>query len=306
MTTTTRLSIVAVCYNMAREIPRTIQSFSAAYQRDVSPDDYEVILIDNGSTTPFDEQRCKRLLPGLTVHYMRDASPSPVSAINYGLSIARGAVVGVFIDGARMATPRLFSRALQAARLHPRPVIGSLSFHLGPKPQHQSVREGYNQKVEDALLLTSRWTQDGYNLFNSCAPDLSSRLGWAEMPNETNSLFLTAAHWREIGGYDENFRAPGGGLANLDIWRRLCDDETAEIIMLLGEGTFHQLHGSATSEATLPRFLAEYESLRGQPYEGPRRRPLLFGSVPAQALPTMLRLAARASNETLSRASMRG
>ena len=77
MTATPALSIVVVCFNMAREIPRTLQSFSTAIQRDIRAQDYEVILVDNGSSIPFDEDRCRRLLPGLVVHRMETPSPSP-------------------------------------------------------------------------------------------------------------------------------------------------------------------------------------------------------------------------------------
>jgi hypothetical protein len=40
---------------MARELPRTIRSLSPIMQRGIDPADVEVILIDNGSTEPFDE-----------------------------------------------------------------------------------------------------------------------------------------------------------------------------------------------------------------------------------------------------------
>ena len=48
------VSVVVVVYNMAREAPRTLYSLSAAYQRDISAEDYEVIVVDNGSTPAFD------------------------------------------------------------------------------------------------------------------------------------------------------------------------------------------------------------------------------------------------------------
>ncbi len=276
---------------MAREVPRTIQSLSTSIQRDIASAEYEVILIDNGSTEPPDVERCRRLIPSMEFHRIETTSRSPVGALNFGLSVARGELVGVFIDGARMATPRLLARAIQASSLHPRPVIGALSFHLGPKVQQISVREGYNQRVEDSLLLANRWTQDGYNLYLNCAPDPSSAKGWSFVPNETNSLFLRTEHWREIGGFDERFQTPGGGFVNLDIWRRLCADASNEIILLLGEATFHQLHGSATGSDTLPLFAAEYERLRGERYRSPEREPVLFGTLPPQSRPIMAHLA---------------
>jgi cellulose synthase/poly-beta-1,6-N-acetylglucosamine synthase-like glycosyltransferase len=48
------MSVVVVAYNMAREMLRTLLSLSASYQRDIHADDYEVIVVDNGSTPPLD------------------------------------------------------------------------------------------------------------------------------------------------------------------------------------------------------------------------------------------------------------
>ena len=47
-----RLSIVVIAYNMARELPRTLQTLSANYQRGIDPHDYEVLILDNGITLP--------------------------------------------------------------------------------------------------------------------------------------------------------------------------------------------------------------------------------------------------------------
>ena len=48
------VSLVVVAYNIPRELPRTLLSLSSSYQRDVTVDDYEVIVVDNGSTPPVD------------------------------------------------------------------------------------------------------------------------------------------------------------------------------------------------------------------------------------------------------------
>jgi cellulose synthase/poly-beta-1,6-N-acetylglucosamine synthase-like glycosyltransferase len=63
-----KLSVIVVSYNMARELPRTIRSISPAMQHDIDSRDYEVILIDNGSTQAFDEAELRRFLPDLIVH----------------------------------------------------------------------------------------------------------------------------------------------------------------------------------------------------------------------------------------------
>jgi hypothetical protein len=106
-------------------------------------------------------------------------------------------------------------------------------------------------------------------------------------PAETNALFLPAAHWQAFGGYDTAFVSPGGGLVNLDTWARLCADPQNDLFMLLGEATFHQVHGGIATNSLAPPhdlFAAEYQRLRGRPYERPSRKPLFLGSFPRQAL----------------------
>jgi len=76
---------------------------------------------------------------------------------------------------------------------------------------------------------------------------------------------------------------PSGGLANLDLWARACADENAELIMLLGEATFHQVHGGVATNSPVSKwdlFEQEYIRLRGRPYQRPIRQPTFFGSLP--------------------------
>jgi glycosyltransferase involved in cell wall biosynthesis len=297
-----KLSVIVVSYNMARELPRTIRSLSGSMQRGISPQDYEVIVIDNGSKQAFDEAACRRWLPELIVHHMKDATVSPVPAINKGLEIANGDLVGVLIDGARMASPGMLASALMASRLHARPAVGTLSFHLGREVQMQSVRKGYDQRAEDALLESCGWEGDGYCLFDISVFAGSSHRGWFHLPAESNALFLKPADWEDIGGYDEAFAAPGGGLANLDTWKRICDDESFFVVMLLGEATFHQVHGGIATNSVCPpmeQFHAEYQRIRGRAFTAPARQPHFFGSLAPQALRSIERSASPARGDGL-------
>lgn len=286
-----KLSVVVIAYNMAREVPRTILSLSARMQRDIGEADYEVILVDNGSTSPFDEDLCRAYIPGIRILHVASPTSSPVPAINLGLAEASGDLIGVFIDGARIASPGLLSMARAAACVHERPVIGTLAFHLGPDVQDKSTDEGYNQQVEDELLAESGWEDDGYRLFSISVFAPSSRFGWFMLPAETNSLFLSRKHWDELGGYDPAFVTPGGGLANIDIWQRTTSDPAARPVLLLGEGTFHQVHGTtaglAARAARWKLFQEEFLRLRGYEYERRDVTPLLFGRMRPEALKSM-------------------
>ena len=294
------LSVVVVVYNMAREAPRTLYSLSTAYQRHIAADDYEVIVVDNGSNPPFDSDVLKELTGDFRVIRLDPAPPSPALAINRGIAEARGELIGVMIDGARMVTPGLLHFARHGAQLYERAVVTTLGWHLGYDLQGWSMQAGYDQAREDALLSEIDWPKDGYRLFEISTMAASAVDGWFQPNAESNALFLRRELWEMLGGVDERFDAPGGGLLNLDTFKRAADLLDAEQVILLGEGTFHQVHGGvAVNERveTLPGKLAEwgrqYESIRGGPFAYPKFKdpPTYIGTLPRPALARFVRAA---------------
>jgi hypothetical protein len=287
-------SIVVVVFDMEREGKRALLSLSAEYQRDVTESEYEVIVVENGSRRPIGPEFVGNLGSNFTYHSLPDAPPSPAFAINYGRRQARGDLVGVIIDGARICTPGIVKYALAAARMFANPVIATLGWHLGPSRQNLSIAEGYDQQVEDELLARIAWPEDGYRLFEIASLAGSSRDGWFVRIAESNCLFMRAETFDEIGGYDERFDLPGGGLVNLDVYSQLCGRADTNLVMLLGEGTFHQLHGGvmtnvphAENRIRWHEFERQYSEIRKKPYELPSKLCDYVGSIPPQALPSI-------------------
>jgi hypothetical protein len=284
-----RISVVVVAYNMARELPRVIYSLSTRMQRNIDASQYEVIVVHNGpkGRAPDDSLR----QPGMQLRILDVQNPtvSPAPAVNLGLKHARGELVGVMIDGARIASPGLLANTLRAAHLHPRPVIATLGFHLGPDRQGRSIRAGlYSREIEDGLLASVEWEQDGYRLFRICALAGAAKRGWFRPITESNAFFMPRGMWVEHGGYDERFVTPGGGLVNPDAYRRACELSGSQLIILLGEGTFHQIHGgvitNATTTAPLQMFREEYRSIHHRDYSGPKQQqPWYFGDLSPEA-----------------------
>ncbi len=258
-------------------------------QRGISPDEYEIIVVDNGSSRQADLAQCERWMPQCVVLSIEPqrASVSPARALNLGIARARGDVVGVMIDGARMLSPRVLASALAASRLHDRAIILTPGFHLGAKTQMVSVLEGYDQAAEDRLLNGVRWHEDGYRLFEVSVFAGSCVGGWFKPMSESNALFMRRPLWDELGGYDERFESPGGGYVNLDTFERAVALPGREVVTLLGEGTFHQVHGGVATNSQHhlgAAFEDEYRTIRSRQYHPPEYESTYYGVIPDAAL----------------------
>jgi len=276
------LSLVVVHYNIPREFPRTLFSLSTSFQQGISADDYEIIVVDNGSKelpdiSPYQES-------GMNIRLLQVPNPnqSPARAINLGLNASLGKNIGVFIDGARMASPGLLQSAQQALRFSDRSIVATRGRYLGPTMQRTSMNEGYTKDFEDAMLESLDWKNNGYRLFEKSVFDESSGAQWFDPRiSESNSLFMSRALWSEINGFSEEFESLGGGFLNLDTLTRATSLEETQPILLIGEATFHQLHGGVATNVPKENVFpmrAEYEAKRGTPYEPPVLNWLFFGN----------------------------
>src|SRR5262245_12354165 len=281
-----RLSVVVVVYDMEREAPRTLSSLSVPYQTGISANDYEVIVMDNGSPRPLGDAVVRACGPHFTYHYVQDAPRSPAAAINRGVALSRGGIVGIFVDGARIASPGLLSSALQGFRLYDDPIVATLGLHLGPDVQQKSVANGYDRAREDELLKSIDWPSDGYRLFEIATIAPSSYRGYFATPSESNALFLRRSTFDALGGFDTRFDLPGGGLLNLAFFISALEREASPLVMLLGEGTFHQFHGGASTgpasvaQDAFAEWAEQYRRIRGKPWQHPSKAMTFLGRLP--------------------------
>ena len=272
---TSRLSIVVATYKMQREAPRTIASLLPPLQRCVDDLDYEIIVVDNGSPEPLDlgDMVAAAPRPVRLVRVAPDAaSPSPVVCINAAVrDHATGDRLMVCIDGARLASSHLVRRTADVLSRHPDAFTFVASHHLGPKPQMQSVREGYDQATEDELLDTVDWMSDLDHLYSisvwAGAHDRRNPL----LQNESNAFAMARETWDSLGGYREGFARPGGGLCNLELFSRCADRGRGLNVLLYGESTFHQVHGGAATsqDGYFGASLREFTEVTGEEYRCP-------------------------------------
>lgn len=294
MASSIKLSVIVVVYNMLRAAPRSLHALSSAYQQGISAEDYEIIVVENGSPQPLEAAQIEALASNIHYHYLVAPPPSPAHAINYGVSHARGEVLAIMVDGAHILTPGTLRYALDMFAAHRNPLVLTAPFFLGHGPQTETIATGYDEAEEDRLLASIDWPQAGYRLFEIGVPyrivedpQTRPKLFWFVRQFESNCLFMRKTSFDTVGGCDERFDLPGGGILLPDLYRKLCDMEDSEIFQLLGEASFHQIHGGVSTNTTSERqrekwnsYLEQYLLIRGEPFEVSQKPLRFYGHMP--------------------------
>ena len=285
------LSIVVAVYHMQRQAENTALSLTPEYQVGVAAEDYEVIIVENRSSSNMSSDFLSQL-PSNFHYFLRDETePTPVHAINEGVKHARGSCVCIMIDGARLLTPGVVSNLIAAHRLAPKVVATIPSYHLGKELQQDAAESGYNADTERALLASVGWPDNPYRLFEISCLSKSCWRGVFLENWESNCISMPTGLWRTLGGANPAFNISGGGYVNLDIYKRACEADGVTHVVIPGEGSFHQFHGGATTGGVrkeqramlMEEIRANYESIRGEPYTPPKTRPVVLGKIPDEA-----------------------
>lgn len=283
-----KLSFVVIAYRMSAQLGKTLHSLSSGYQRNVSEDDFEVVVIENRSDETLDAASIKALPKNVRYELREQSMPSPVEAINYGVSCTRGEHVAIVIDGARMMSPGVVRHCLDLANTD-YGVITVPGYHLGAELQQESVGSGYDQAAETELLAKVAWPFDGYKLFEVSCFSGSCRAGFFMPMSESNCLVMPRTQFDAIGGYNMGFNSHGGGFANLDIYKRAIAGAGNKATVLFSEGTFHQFHGGVTTggapkaerEETMAFLREQYATLVGEPFSPPTYSAVYHGEMHA-------------------------
>jgi glycosyltransferase involved in cell wall biosynthesis len=295
-----KLSIVVVAYRMARQAANTLYSLSARFQRNVDEDDYEVLLIENDSDDELGREAALAQGKNIRYFYRKEPGASPVPALNFGFSQARAPFVGFIIDGARMVTPGVVEHTLLARRLCDWPLVVVPGYHLGEKEHHLNQTAGHDEQSEQRLLDRIDWKENGYELFSiSCFSGANPR-GFLTQFLETNCFFCRRESFEKIGRADSRFTLAGGGSVNIYLYHALACLPESKLIVLAGEGSFHQFHGGVTAseladrEAELASHRENLAEVFGGPFKGMHREPLVLGALPGPAQPFLETSARRA------------
>lgn len=285
------LSVVVIVYDMPEQSYNTLLSLSADYQRNVSSHEYEVIVIENNSRNTLPADAIARLPPNFSYHLREETGVSPAPAINQALSISRGQYIGLLIDGARMLTPKVIQYALQGLKLADA-IVAVPGYYL-------STVATTSQNCADILLKEKKllrdidWINNGYRLFEKACFSNGNRHGYFHPLMECNALFFSKHAIDSLGGVDEAFNLKGGGSLNLHLYRLLNVNTKGPLVILPGEGNFHQFHGgtsttnSADRKALVETFKTQLDSYWPGGFKAVTKEPYMLGSISREALPFM-------------------
>ncbi len=285
------VSVILVGFRMPRQLENTLQTLLPAYQRGVTAEDYEVIVIENSSDANLPQEVVASLPPNFRYLLRQEPAVTPVFAVNEAFALARAPLVCLMIDGARMVSPGILATALMAYRGDRGALVAVPGYHLGRDEQHL-VESGEDPYAREAELLASvDWRRDGYELFRVATFSGANRRGYLQPIMECNCLFASADNFAAIGHANTDFQLPGGGSINLHMYRSLGMLPDTRLFVLPGEGSFHQYHGGVTTssyadrEAEIERHRVQLHSYWPGGFHSLRREPILLGRVPPQAQP---------------------
>ncbi|MFT4518824.1 MAG: hypothetical protein ACI9JM_001209 [Halioglobus sp.] len=264
------ISVLLIANDMARELPRTLQSLARNYQLDAGELDYEVLLVDLGSEqVPVSTNKTD--LPLRQIACPPDVT-STAQAINLALAQAKGNLICLMSNAANILTPGAFRIAKACQAAFENPLVALRDFHIGMDEHTVSVPRGFDLLAENDFLQRINWPEDGYRLFEVGIPVRAGakNLTWFNQMLESHCLFMQRTVFEAIGGADEHFTLVNGGFLNLDILKRASEALGVTPVHIIGEGCFRQLHGDAITNSNsaerdhrLASYRQQYCKIRG-------------------------------------------
>ena len=150
-------------------IPRTLP---AMFSQDMTPEDFEIIVVVDGSTDGT-AQALRELQPPCSLRIIEQANRGPSAARNNGIRAAQGDFL-LFIDDDILCSPTLFRQHVEAhGDSVPSVVYGSISIAPDSPPSAlKYANESWYQKYYDLLNSQNgvRLPQDDYLISNSSMP----------------------------------------------------------------------------------------------------------------------------------------
>ena len=289
------LSVVVVFYNMRREAARTLHSLSRAYQQGIDDLDYEVIVVENGSAPDqrLGEEFVRELRARVPLRRPRRRRHAVAGRPRSTAGSPRpsGDAIALMIDGAHVLTPGVLRFGMAGcATLRAGASSPPSSGTSGPASRATMLPSGYDQDYEDRLFDEIDWPTDGYRLF-----EIGHFIGdrdWFDGVWESNCIFVPARAARAGRRLRRELRrCPAAATPTSTSTSGSASSPDVTVVTILGEGSFHQVHGgtprtSADADERAPRDRAygeHYGELRGRQFRGPGKPIHYVGSMQSGA-----------------------
>lgn len=192
------MRVVIPCYNAARTLPRTL---TALADQSLPPEQFEVIVVDDGSTDGSQEAASRLDLP-YPIHTLQQRHRGAAAARNAGAANTQADVL-LFIDADIILSSRCLEEHLTAHRVHPRSLVAG---RVDPSP-------------EMPITDTASWIE--HKLGDPRTAHLRKRTevpDCLEIPYHdawSNNLSVERSDFEQIGGFDEGFY-PGAGYEDVE------------------------------------------------------------------------------------------
>lgn len=231
---TPKLSVVMLVQGTPRQSENAIFSLSAAYQRNVREQDYEIVVVETRSNEMLGRGRVEKIASNVRYFEHGHGGLGPNVPWKLGITKARAALVGVLLDGASVATPGVVEHALWASRIGERALYAVPSHHLRPVTLPARGRKQEGDGANLALLESVDWRKWGYRLFEIAIENEWPTGSPSDPIVDCSFLFCQRALWDEIAE-----RTANDGAEPFD---ELCRLEQTKLVVPWSEGTFHQYH----------------------------------------------------------------
>lgn len=196
-----RFSIIIPTRNRRATLDACLRALAA---QDTSRANFEVIVVDDGSVPPVTITRTAPWRDALDLTIVHQPPSGPAAARNHGARLARGAWLAFTDDDCQPAHDWL-GILTSAAAVYPTHALGGRTINALPDNHYAAA----SQLVVDHLLPASHGEPARARFLAS------------------NNLAVPAALFRQIGGFDADFRAAGGED------RAFCDDWRAHSYSLI-------------------------------------------------------------------------
>jgi len=174
-----KVSVIIPTYNRKKVLKRCLETL---FNQNFSKDDYQIVLVDNGSTDGT-EKMIKKLSPPCDFLFLREERKGPHIARNLGIKHAKGEII-IFVDSDILTPPDFIKEHVKFHQIYGEKVIVS-----GPTVRTSNLMDDFSD-------IEKRKKEEKF--FNLSGPSFI-----------TSNLSVRKKYLTKVGGFDEDFEGLG-------------------------------------------------------------------------------------------------